>query len=716
MIKANFNAYDSYVTDSLYQWDLNQVLSVSGLNLSVAPEVHFANANMDKAIVKQAELINHVVKVQIPNSLLQEPLTIKAYIGIYEADTFKIIETVSIPVKPKAKPSDYRIENTDEEIYSFEALKNAIANMVKSRDFENDKATIQARIDNIIAHNNNTNGNSELVDMRLGADGKTYNSAGQAVRKQFEYFDENIKTITPIVINENITNNDRPSISYDITNGVYNIHIPALIIAYGKERVNVVATDISYTQKGSEQLHYICYNFNTSSYEVMYWADFYYVSNKKYYAVIGICRLNTQFIELNVTAQYNDFYLPFVSVILGRRINGEIAYLPIIDLKKGIFTFPDDTILRFGNGYGAMYALTEDNDNTTCDFSSLTTTAINIVFDTITKKMYPIAYNDVSITIDNKKIMITYPRFLLVCSIRTSYKMVSCTFPYVCDGYFMGVDLYDYVKNEVENTIDTRATDLINAIPIKESHNVKGVNHRGYNYEAPECTLSAYKLSKKKGFKYVECDVSFTSDNIPVILHDASIDRTSNGTGNISDLTLEQVKELDFGSWFSSDFTGETIPTFEEFILLCKNLGLHPYIEIKASSLYTPSHVETLVNIVKRAGMIKNVTWISFEHTYLSDVQNYDNKARLGYITNDITDTIISRAVALKNDVNEVFIDASNGRLTDETIALCINADLPLEVWTVNGYADIRNLNPYITGVTSDNLIAGDVLINANLN
>lgn len=184
MIQANFKTYASYETDSLYQWDLNQVLSVSGLNLSVAPEVHFANANMDKAIVKQAELIDHKVKVQIPNSLLQEPLTIKAYIGIYEADTFKIIETVSIPVKPKARPKDYRIETTDEEIYSFEALKNAIANMVKSSDFETDKTMIQARIDNIIASASDTGDNAELIDMRLDADGTTHASAGKAVRTQ----------------------------------------------------------------------------------------------------------------------------------------------------------------------------------------------------------------------------------------------------------------------------------------------------------------------------------------------------------------------------------------------------------------------------------------------------------------------------------------------------------------------------------------------------
>lgn len=176
MIKANFNAYDSYVTDSLNQWDLNQVLTVTGLNLAVVPEVHFSNANMDRAIVRQSAMVNHVVSVGIPNSLLQDPLMIEADIGIYEGDTFKVVEKVLIPVKPKKRPSDYQIQDSDEEIYSFNQLLNALANKADS-----------AQVANIIAHNNDTNGNTELIDIRVGANGKTYGSAGEAIRKQFEY-------------------------------------------------------------------------------------------------------------------------------------------------------------------------------------------------------------------------------------------------------------------------------------------------------------------------------------------------------------------------------------------------------------------------------------------------------------------------------------------------------------------------------------------------
>lgn len=126
MISANFTSYNNYVTDSLYQWDLNQDLVIHGLNLTVAPEIHFANANMDRAIVRQSTLEDGVVTVRIPNSLLQTSLPIKAYVGIYEGETFNVIEVVSIPVRARARPFDYTIEDTNGEVYSFKALENRI--------------------------------------------------------------------------------------------------------------------------------------------------------------------------------------------------------------------------------------------------------------------------------------------------------------------------------------------------------------------------------------------------------------------------------------------------------------------------------------------------------------------------------------------------------------------------------------------------------------
>lgn len=184
MIKANFSAYDTYVTDSLHQWDIDRVLRVTGLNLTAAPEVHFSNANVDRALVRQSEMVDHVVSVKIPNSLLQDPLRIYAHIGIYEGSTFKVVECVEIPVQPRKRPLDYQIEDTDEEVYSFKRLENMLGNKADSAEVKHANAATNARIDTIVANTNKTDGNSELVDVRVDKDGTTHASAGASVRAQ----------------------------------------------------------------------------------------------------------------------------------------------------------------------------------------------------------------------------------------------------------------------------------------------------------------------------------------------------------------------------------------------------------------------------------------------------------------------------------------------------------------------------------------------------
>lgn len=259
-----------------------------------------------------------------------------------------------------------------------------------------------------------------------------------------------------------------------------------------------------------------------------------------------------------------------------------------------------------------------------------------------------------------------------------------------------------------ENGTGTGGT--VTAEYIDYDLNVKAINHRGYNGTAPENTIPAFILSKQKGYKYVEADVAFTSDGVAVLLHDSTIDRTSNGTGSISALTYNEVLAYDFGSWKSSDYAGVKIPTFTEFVMTCKGIGLHPYIELKSSGGYTQEQIAGIVDAVKAAGMEGKVTYISFNATFLGYVKAADSKARLGYLVDYITDTAISTATALKTGENEVFMDAGYNTATAENVALCVENDLPLEIWTVNSQSVIESMDGYVTGVTSDNLIAGKIL------
>lgn len=233
---------------------------------------------------------------------------------------------------------------------------------------------------------------------------------------------------------------------------------------------------------------------------------------------------------------------------------------------------------------------------------------------------------------------------------------------------------------------------------------VKSINHRGYTRVFPENTIIAYKGSAVRGFNAVETDVRYTSDGIPVLLHDESINRTARNadgtaiseTVNIADITYEEALEYDFGIKKNANFAGTKIPTFQEFIELCRKLGLEAYIELKVSN------VSTLVDIVKRCGMLRHVTWISFNSNLLSGVKNIDPKARLGMIAETYSDSLITTITQLKSDANEVFLNILYTAITDTNIETLIANDIPLEFYTINTPSAITGCNPYVTGITSD--------------
>ncbi len=264
------------------------------------------------------------------------------------------------------------------------------------------------------------------------------------------------------------------------------------------------------------------------------------------------------------------------------------------------------------------------------------------------------------------------------------------------------VDGYKYYDTGVYTTVEA------------EDNAVRSVNHRGY-VTAPENTLEAYRLSALNGFNAVECDVSFTKDGYAVLIHDGTIDRTSNGTGSISSLTLEEVRRYDFGSWKAPEYAGVKIPTFEEFIALCRELDLHPYIELKSE--LAEGQAEMLVETVARYGMLDNCTWISFKAGALTQIKNVDPKARLGYLVNStagLTETKINDAKALRTEENEVFIDLEYGLATEANVATCKAEGFAIEVWTVDKTDVLDKLDPYVSGVTSNFVVAGKYLAEKN--
>jgi glycerophosphoryl diester phosphodiesterase len=95
---------------------------------------------------------------------------------------------------------------------------------------------------------------------------------------------------------------------------------------------------------------------------------------------------------------------------------------------------------------------------------------------------------------------------------------------------------------------------------------VHNVAHRGYSYVAPENTLPALAAAGRAGADYVEFDVRTTADGVPVVIHDRTVDRTTDGSGHVWDLTVDEVRGLDAGSWFSPAYAGARVPLLEEVL------------------------------------------------------------------------------------------------------------------------------------------------------
>lgn len=110
------------------------------------------------------------------------------------------------------------------------------------------------------------------------------------------------------------------------------------------------------------------------------------------------------------------------------------------------------------------------------------------------------------------------------------------------------------------------------------------IAHRGGGKFAPENTLAAIRKGHALGFRAVEFDVMLSSDAHPVLIHDETLQRTTDGSGSVADMPLDVLASLDAGAWFDARFRGEPVPAFRAAAALCRELGLWANVEIKPAS------------------------------------------------------------------------------------------------------------------------------------
>lgn len=144
-------------------------------------------------------------------------------------------------------------------------------------------------------------------------------------------------------------------------------------------------------------------------------------------------------------------------------------------------------------------------------------------------------------------------------------------------------------------------------------------SHRGGGATAPENTLPAIRAAIAHGFDYVEVDLALTADGHVVLMHDATVDRTTDGTGRVADLTLAQVRALDAGGWFAPEFVGTRVPTGDELLEVLEATRGRAILDLKG--IWTAAAATALVDDVRGRGLERRVAVASFDARTLAYVE-----------------------------------------------------------------------------------------------
>ena len=166
------------------------------------------------------------------------------------------------------------------------------------------------------------------------------------------------------------------------------------------------------------------------------------------------------------------------------------------------------------------------------------------------------------------------------------------------------------------------------------------IAHRGASSYAPENTVAAFDLALQMGVCHIELDVHCTSDEHVVVMHDDTVDRTTNGCGPVAQYTLAALQALDAGAWFGTQFAGERVPTFAEILTRYKG-RVHIHTEIKGRQA---SLVQRTVNLIRHHGMADQVTVTSFQRERLAEARAYAPELPTGWLVADVNDAVIVQA------------------------------------------------------------------------
>lgn len=223
------------------------------------------------------------------------------------------------------------------------------------------------------------------------------------------------------------------------------------------------------------------------------------------------------------------------------------------------------------------------------------------------------------------------------------------------------------------------------------------VAHRGSSAYAPENTLAAVQLAIDSGCDLVEVDVQRTRDGALVLVHDTDLERTTGSRTAVADVTLEELRRLDAGSWFSQVYAGERVPTLDELLDRLDGSGTGLLLEIKRPDLYPGIAVDVARLLRARRTPLDEVVVQSFDHHVMRQLSRYAPEFTVGLLGHPPVRRLreLSRWAA--------YVNPHHRRATSGYVAAVQATGMRSMVWTADKPADLqRALSLGVDGVISN--------------
>ncbi|SHF58753.1 glycerophosphodiester phosphodiesterase [Ornithinibacillus halophilus] len=243
----------------------------------------------------------------------------------------------------------------------------------------------------------------------------------------------------------------------------------------------------------------------------------------------------------------------------------------------------------------------------------------------------------------------------------------------------------------------------------------KIIAHRGASKFAPENTMPAFQLAYEMNAEGIETDVQLTKDNVPVLIHDEHVKRTTNGVGYIKDLKYEQLKQLDAGSWFHHNYVGTTIVSLEEFLKWAISKPLYLNIELKNNKIEY-RHIESIVYEMLQHYQLLNRTTIStFNPNSVKRMKNLFDDVETAFLTSKRDKNLVEYASKIGANAIHIKYRLLNPLL----VKMSHKKKMPVRVYTVNRirqmmYCYQQNCDGIITDIPNKAITARELHLAEN--